>query len=175
MTGDTGEDGIIRGVYVAVAAARPLARMSAAEDGEPGVVKGGAQPAGRAVACGAGRGEIRGHMIRTIGAGVILLMAGVAIGRRTGVAASYMATGAGDAHMCPSQRESRPAVVEGSGNPASGRVADETLGRESRSLVVRVGRSVVILHVAGRATGVHIGEVPIGVAGGAGQSSVHAG
>src|SRR5215469_3732538 len=105
MASDATEDRVVGRVDVAIGAGGPFALVRSRVDGEPGVIERGAQP-GRGVMTYAAIGrEVRGNVIGILHAGVVGLVARVAIGRRTGEAPADVATGAGNAGVSAGQRE----------------------------------------------------------------------
>lgn len=97
--------------------------------------------------------------------------------RRTHIreVAVHVAGGTSDILVCARQGKRRLVVIERCGLPATGRVADRAVRRETGLDVVRVSRPVEILHVARRAIGGCTGISATDVALGTLQVRVHAG
>jgi hypothetical protein len=139
---------------------------------EPRVVERGSRPGGCRVASLAGGWESRRLVIRIGRALVIGLVTAVAICRHARVVVVHVATGTGDCGMSPRERERRVVVIERRRLPRRGRVAQFTLLRKSRGNVIgvggplkilqvtrnagRVGKTVVVVDVAGRTRHVHV-------------------
>jgi hypothetical protein len=64
VTVDTGENGVVCRVRVAIGAGSPFAGVSARIDREPRVIERRPKPRCRVVAGRAGRRECRGHVVR---------------------------------------------------------------------------------------------------------------
>jgi len=76
------ERGKVAGIDMTIRASRPDAlMMGAGIDWEPCVIESCAAPAARIVAGGAGGGECRRGVVRICGRSIVLLVAGIAIGR----------------------------------------------------------------------------------------------
>lgn len=131
---------------------------------EPCVVEGGARPCRCCVAGGAGRRELGRDVVRVGRAGVLRLMAGVAVGGSPGEDVVYVALCAGYGSMGARQRKGRLAVVETSARPAYRRVAGKAGRGEARSLVVRVSGVVEVRSMAGVAVCGKGGEVTVHMA-----------
>ncbi len=160
---------------MAVAAGHPTARMGPRVDGEPGVIEDCSQPGCRGVAGRAGRWKVRRHMVGIVGAQVIRLVTRVAVGGRALVYAVDVTLRARHGDVRAGQRESGLVMVELRSLPGAGGVADLAVGGKASRLVVRIGGAVVVIEVARHARGRQVGEVPIHVAGDAGERSVLAG
>ena len=141
------ENRIVTGCAVAVITCSPLARVIARVDGElvrhlcPGPLCGGV------TGCARG-GEARCDVVGIRNGLESLAMAGVAVGRRSGVAVSHVTVGAGHPGVRTGKRKSSFSVIEGGAFPLRGGVADGAiLGKASR-YVVGIRRSGVIGKVA---------------------------
>ena len=113
------------------------------------VVEDCACPRCGVVACGAGGGEACRDVIRIGRCGVLVLMAGVTIGRRRRKVACGVARCAGNRFVCPGERERCVVVVEDRACPCRGVVTIDAGGGESRRDVIRVGCSGVFRLMAG--------------------------
>ena len=97
------EDGVIRGIGVAIAAgARATVRH-----GEPGMVKDSAKPRGSVMTRLAGCGKSCGDVIRVIRVLVIDLVARITVGRNVGVIVVDVTAGARHRLVRPCQWERR--------------------------------------------------------------------
>ena len=94
-------------------------------------------------------GKSRLDVVRIVGVVVVLDVTRAA--RTTGqvVVAVDVTLGALQLGMRTGQRESGLAVIKLCARPRSGAVTERTIRGESRRFVVRIGRVVVVLHVAG--------------------------
>jgi hypothetical protein len=144
-------------------------------NGEPGVIEGGPQPRRRRVTRLAGRGESCGHMIRIGGSVVIRLVTRIAVRGGSGELTIDMAARARNGDVRARQGKAGGAVIEGGGRPGRGVVANLALMRESRRLVIRIVRLVVIPEMAGDAGCVSNLEIAAHVATGAGKLHVRTG
>jgi hypothetical protein len=88
------------------------------------------------------------HMVGIRGPREILCVAGCAGRAGEVVVAVHVTLGALQRSMRAGQRESRGCVIEGRPRPGNGRVARVAGGGKSGLHVVRVGRALVVLHVA---------------------------
>ena len=120
----------------------------------------------------AGGLEAAGHVVRIVGVLEVRLVAGVAAGRRAGVAGAVALEAAGRG-VRAGQREVRGVVVEGRGLPGLGVVAEHALGVEAGGRVIRVRGAVVVALMAADAGGGLAAEAPL-VAGRAVQRGVRA-
>lgn len=118
---------------------------------EPDVVEGRSRPRRRGVAGLAGGWETGSRVIRIRRGLVISLVTGEAASRNRGVVVVYVAIGAGHGRVLAGQRKRRVVVIKGGRNPCRRVMAYLALLRKSRLNVVRIGRSVEILQVAGGA------------------------
>jgi len=109
------------------------------------------------------------------GAGEIRLVAGIAVGRNCREVVIHVAGRAGHGFVRARQREGGLAVVKDCACPGRCRMANHTIRREARRLVIGICGPVVILGVTSIAVGGQSGEVVVHVACGAGHGFVRAG
>jgi hypothetical protein len=142
---------------------------------EPGVIERRTQPRGRRMT-GLARGrEPRSHMVRIGGSAVIRLVTRIAVRGRAGELTVDVATRAGHGGVGARQGKAGGVVIESGRRPRRGVVADLTLLRESRRLVIGIIRLVVIAEMARHAGCVRNLEIPAHVATGAGKLHMRAG
>ena len=164
MARDAGEDGVVVGVGMAIAARSPHSRMAAGINGEPGVVEVCALPTrGRVTRRARGR-EMCGDVIGVVRALVVRLVTRIAIGRGTDVIVVDVAAGARNFDVGSRQRELGFVVIKARGLPRSCVVAHLARRGKSGLLVGRIVRALVILHVATGTCGIQPVEVSIRVA-----------
>lgn len=144
------EDRVIAGVVMAVGAGRPFAAMRAGIDRELVVGERCARPSRSVVTGRTGSRKSGGYVIGIADAGVLRPVTRIAIRRCACIAAAYMAVGAGDIHVCPSQREAGFRVIEGGGHPSSSAVTNFAGLRKSRGRMVRVLGVVEVREMARR-------------------------
>jgi len=149
-------------VDMAVGAGCPSSLMGSGVDREIGgvMVPGRVGPVAGVMTGLAGGREIRGRMHRIVGAVIIALMAGIAVGRGARKAGG-MAGNTGDGGMLSGQRETGGVMIKCRRRPAAGRMAAATVMAEIILHVVGVGRLLEI----GLMAGIAIGGCP-GVGGG---------
>ena len=103
-------------------------------------------------------------MVGIRGAGEVLLVAAVAIGRQGGVVAVHMALGARRRHVSARQRELGLVVIEGGPVPPRRGVAQGAVGREPAGNVGRISGSLEVRLVAAVAVGGGVVVVAVGMA-----------
>jgi len=124
------------------------------------VAEGSAVPGSGRMAYGAVLREARRRMIGIRHRRILFLMTGVAVLGRSPIHAADMAAGTSYRGMSAGQGKGRRAVVEVRRGPGSRRVADGTILRQSRSLVVGVAGGVVLGQMARDTRGVQAGIFP---------------
>ena len=149
VAGGTREDRVVAGIVVAVCTRRPFAAVRAGVDRELVVRKRCARP-GRGVVARRTGGRKRGcYVIGIADAGVFRSVTRIAIRRCPCIAAAYMAVGASDIHVCPSQREACFCVIESGRHPGRSAVTDFACLRESSCRMIRVFGVSEIRQMAG--------------------------
>lgn len=148
VTTCAGKRGKVRRILVAICTSVPFPGVGTRVDREPCVIERGAAPTRSVVARRARRRESRGNMVRISHAGVIGLMAGVTIRRRTCVLAADVTTRALDIDVSAGEWECRQIVVEVCWNPRRGAVADFTCLRKASRDVIWILGVVVVAQVA---------------------------
>lgn len=133
------------------------------------------QPLKRRMADGAVLRETGRDMIRISGFLKVGQMARIAILGRAQVFPADVTTAATRGNVRAGQRECSEVVVEGRGDPGRGRVTDGTRLRQAGRPVIGVGGAVVIVEMAGDATGVEAYIFPADVTRRAGHRDVRAG
>ena len=123
----------------------------------------------------AGSGEAGGDVIGIRGAGVVGLVAGIAVGRRARKLVVDVARCAGHRDVRAGQRESRLVVVEYRAGPRRGVVAGNACGGESCRNVIWIRGAAVIGFVARVAVSRRAGKLVVDVARRAGDGGVGAG
>src|ERR1039458_8858416 len=126
------------------------------------------------MACGASGGESSRHVIWICSSGVVCLVAGVTIGRRSSKYIVDVAAGARNGDVSAGQREGCVVVVEDRACPRGRRVACRAGRGESRRQVVWICGACVIRLVAGITIGRRSHKDIIYVAGGARDDDVSA-
>lgn len=152
VTGDTREHCVIRWIRVAISASCPPPSVRPRIDWKPRVVERRAQPTRGCVARLARCREHCRNVVR-IGRRLILrFVAAIAIGWSPRILTIDVATCARDIHVRAREREPRVVVIESGRLPGRRAVTDRAVEGEPGSLVVRIGRRVVIVEVTTRAS-----------------------
>jgi len=172
MAVGAGKDGVVGGVGVAGGADSVGSAMTGRE---PGVIERCTSPRSCRVAGCAGGREAGRNVIRVGGAGVLGLMAGVAVCRRTDVDIVDVARGARRSDMRACQRERRVVVIEYGACPGSGVVAGVAGGGKASRGVIGIRSGLPVCRMAGVAILGDGGVVAVDVALRAGQRSVRTG
>lgn len=139
MTSQAIECGIVGGVRVAIAA-RVRAPVICRE---PGMRKGCPSPLSGRVASLTRRRESRRCMVRIVCRFILALMTRIAVCGSPRVLPSNMAARTGYARMRSRQGKGGLGVIETGRYPSCSAVADLAVLRESRTLMIRIGCSVV--------------------------------
>lgn len=142
------KDREVRRIGVAVGAGGPFALVRARVDGEPCVVENSARPTACVVTRGARGWECRSRMVRIRHAGVVGLVARVAIRRRARVLASDVTVRTLHGYVRSRQRECSLAMVEVRGRPSRGAMADFAGLREARRDMIRICRVIKVREMA---------------------------
>ena len=142
---------------------------------EPGVIENSAQPTGRGMAGGAGRGETSGDVVRVIGSLVFGFVTAVAVGRKGCVVVVHVTVCASHARVRTSQRERCVVVIERGRGPGGRVVTDVALLREPDRNVIRIGRTLEVFEVTPNASGAGQVVVAVRMALGALQIGVRSG
>ena len=144
MAVEARKDTVVARVRMTVTTSGPPALVGSRIDREPGMVEGRPGPCRRRVAHGAVVREARCGVIRVRGAGVLLLMTGVAVCWGARILPADVAVDALHVQVGSRQRKRRLTVVESCARPAAGRVANRTILRETSGSVVRICGVVVV-------------------------------
>ena len=159
VAGRTGENGVVGGIRVAIAAElRCVVRNR-----KPSVIEGRAGPARGRVTRGAGGGETCSHVIRIRGPGVVRFVTGVAVAWSTGELAIDMAARTRHGQVCASQRKRGVGMIKSAVRPFDCVVTGRASRWKTRRRVIRVGRSRVVCLVTGVAVSRCPRELPINV------------
>ena len=148
MTCRARENGKVRWVDVAIVAGRPPVLVRAGVDRKRVVNERRAHPSRGAMASSAVGWEARRNVIGIRNRRVLGLMAGEAIGRRAGVSATDVATGAGRRCVRSGERKRRATVIKAGGSPGGGAVTHLAFQRKCGGLVIRIRGAVVIGQMA---------------------------
>jgi hypothetical protein len=149
---------------MAIAARGPHSRVAAGVNRKPGVIEVCALPTRGGVARGARGGEMRRDVIGIVGALIVSLVARIAIRGRMDVIVVDVAAGTRNFHVGAGKRKLCLVVVKTCRLPCRRVVADLARRGESRLLVGRIVRALVILHMTARARGTQATKISIQVA-----------
>ena len=164
VTVNAGENLVIAGVGMTIAATRPSPGMGAGVDWKLVMRERGAGPRCSRMTGSAGSREARGYVIRVTHRLELRFVAGIAVSRGPGKNSPNVTTGAGHIHVSAGQRECRRIVIERCRRPRGCCVAYFALLREACGHVVRVRRCIEDRQMAGGASRAQCGELAVRVA-----------